>query len=315
MRTALMRRLAGLVVTLFLASAAIFTLADLLPGDPAAIMLGTSARPDTLKILRAEMGLDRPAPIRYAAWLGGALSGNLGASVTYGVPVSGLIADRLGVTLPLTGLAILISTVLALPLGAAAAARRGGILDAGAALFAQGAIAVPNFWIGLLLVLLFAVSLGWLPANGFPGWGQGALPALRALALPAVSLGLPQAGVMTRVVRTAVLDVLHEDFVRTARAKGLSRRAALLRHALPNALPPIVTILGLQLSFLVAGSVLIENVFDLPGLGRLATQAFAQRDLVVVEDVVLFFAAVVIVVNFAVDLLQLALDPRLRTTA
>ena len=315
MRALLLRRLAGLLVTLLLASGAIFALADLLPGDPAAVMLGTSARPDTLKALRSQMGLDRPAPVRYAAWLGGALTGRLGNSVTYGVPVTGLIADRLAVTLPLTGLAILISTALALPLGIAAAARRGGFIDLAATLFAQATIAVPNFWVGVLLVLLFAVRLGWLPANGFPGWHGGALPALRALALPAISLGLPQAGVMTRVARAALLDVLHEDFVRTARAKGLSRRAALLRHALPNALPPIVTILGLQLSFLVAGSILVENVFDLPGLGRLATQAFAQRDLVVVEDVVLFFAAVVIVASFAVDLLQLALDPRLRTVA
>jgi len=302
----LLWRVAGLLLTLLAASAAIFLVMDVLPGDPAAIMLGTSARPDTLAALHAALGLDRPALLRYAAWLGGAISGRLGDSTTYGVPVAGLIADRLAVTLPLTALAVLMSVAVAVPLGVGAAARRGGLLDGIAAAFSQASVAVPNFWIGLLLILLFAARLGWLPANGFPGWGNGIGPAFAAL---------PQAGILTRVTRVAVLDVLGEDFVRTARAKGLTRSAALWRHALPNALPPVVTILGLQFSFLVAGSVLVENVFALPGLGRLALQAFTQRDLVVVQDVVLFFAALVIVVNFMVDLAYLALDPRLRAAA
>ena len=315
MAALLLRRLAGLALTLLLASAAIFAALDVLPGDPAAVMLGTSARPDTLAALRAEMGLDRPAPLRYAAWLRGVATGRLGTSATYGVPVAGLIADRLAVTLPLALMAVALSVGLALPLGVAAAARRGGPLDALAALFAQGSTAVPNFWVGLLLILLFAVRLGWLPSGGFPGWGGGALPALLALLLPAVALALPQAGVLTRVARGAVLDTLGEDFVRTARAKGLRPRAVLWRHALRNALPAILTVLGLQVSFLVAGAVLVETVFALPGLGRLAVQAFAQRDAVVVQDVVLVFATLVVLVNFAVDLAALALDPRQRDAA
>ncbi len=315
MAALLLRRFAGLVLTLLLASGAIFAALDALPGDPAAVMLGTAARPDTLAALRAEMGLDRPAPLRYAAWLGGAVTGHFGSSTTYGVPVAGLIADRLAVTLPLALMAVALSVGMAMPLGVCAAARRGGPLDAGAALFAQGAIAVPNFWIGLLMVLLFAVRLGWLPAGGFPGWSGGLVPALRSLLLPAVALALPQAGVLTRVARGAVLDTLGEDFIRTARAKGLAPRAVLGRHALRNALPAILTVLGLQVSFLVAGAVLVETVFAMPGLGRLAVQAFAQRDGIVLQDVVLVFAAMVILVNFAVDVAALALDPRQRDAA
>ncbi len=314
MAALLVRRVAALLLTLLVASAAIFTMLEVLPGDPAAIRLGTSARPDTLVALRAELGLDRPAPVRYATWLAGAVTGRLGTSTTYGVPVAGLIADRLAVTLPLTVMAVALSVAIALPLGIGAAARRGGALDALAALFAQASTALPNFWIGLLLILVFAAKLGWLPSGGFPGWsGTGGVPAaLASLLLPAVALALPQAGVLTRVARGAVLETLGADFIRTARAKGLGERAVLWRHALRHALPPILTILGLQVSFLVAGSVLVETVFALPGLGRLAIQAFAQRDVTVVEDVVLVFAAFVILVNFAVDLAHLALDPRLR---
>jgi len=171
---------------------------------------------------------------------------------------------------------------------------------------------VPGFWVGLLLVLLFATSLGWMPAGGFPGWGNGLWPALKSLVLPAVALALPQAAVLTRVTRSAVLDTLHEDFARTALAKGLSRSRVLWGHVVPNALVPVLTILGLQFTFLVAGAVLIENVFTLPGLGRLAYQALSQRDIIVLQDVVLFFAGLVIVVNFLVDLSYLVIDPRLR---
>ena len=185
-------------------------------------------------------------------------------------------------------------------------------LCGGATVFAQVCIAVPNFWIGLLLILVFSTQLGWFSAGGFPGWDAGLGAGLKALLLPAIALALPQAAILARVTRAAVLDVLNEDFVATARAKGLSRRAALWRHVVPNALVPVVTILGLQFSFLIAGAVLVENVFVLPGLGRLAFQALAQRDLLVIKDVVLLFAALVVVMNFLVDMAYLALDPRLR---
>ncbi|BAF88695.1 peptide/opine/nickel uptake family ABC transporter permease [Azorhizobium caulinodans ORS 571] len=306
------RRFLGLVLTLAVMSAAIFLIMDVLPGDPAAIQLGTSARPDTLAALRQSMGLDQPAVVRYLAWMVGMARGDFGTSFTYGVPVAGLIAERLAVTVPLALMAIAFSTLIALPLGVIAAARSGSAVDYGASLFAQVCVAVPNFWIGLLLILLFSTQLGWFPAGGFPGWSAGIGAGLKALLLPAIALALPQSAILARVTRSAVLDVLNEDFVATARAKGLTRRAALWRHVVPNALVPVVTILGLQFSFLIAGAVLVENVFVLPGLGRLAFQALAQRDLLVIRDVVLLFAGLVVVVNFLVDMAYLALDPRLR---
>ncbi|WFU02055.1 ABC transporter permease [Rhizobium sp. CB3171] len=309
----LTRRIMGLILTLIAVSLLIFAVMALLPGDPAAITLGTSASPETLAALRHDMGFDQPLIVRYGQWLGGALTGDLGKSYTYGVPVAGLIVERLAVTLPLAILAIILSILIAVPLGVAAAARRGGFFDIVATLFSQMSVAVPGFWVGLLLILLFSTSLGLMPAGGFPGWSNGLGPALRALTLPAVALALPQAGVLTRVTRSAVLDTLHEDFARTAVAKGLSSGAVLWGHIVPNALVPILTILGLQFTFLVAGAVLIENVFNLPGLGRLAYQALSQRDIVVMQDVVLFFAALVIIMNFLVDLSFLVIDPRLRS--
>ncbi len=311
----LSRRLAGLAITLLVVSLVIFAVMDFLPGDPASIMLGTSASPETLAALRHELGLDQPLLIRYGQWLAGVFSGNLGQSYTYGVPVAGLIVERLAVTLPLSMIAIVLSVVIALPLGVLAAARRGGIVDAIATVFSQISIAVPAFWVALLLIILFSSTLGLMPAGGFPGWDAGLLPALQALLMPAIALALPQAGVLTRVARSAVLDTMHEDFARTAVAKGLSRRTVLWRHIVPNALVPILTILGLQFTFLVAGAVLVENVFNLPGLGRLAFQALSQRDIIVMQDVVLFFAGLVIVMNFIVDLSYLAIDPRMRKAA
>ena len=311
----LSRRLAGLVLTLLVVSLVIFAVMDLLPGDPASIMLGTSASPETLAALRHELGLDQPLILRYGQWLAGVFSGNLGQSYTYGVPVTGLIVERLAVTLPLALIAIVLSVLIALPLGVLAAARRGGILDAIATIFSQISIAVPAFWVALLLIILFSTTLGLMPAGGFPGWDAGLRPALQALLMPAVALALPQAGVLTRVARSAVLDTMHEDFARTAVAKGLSRSTVLWRHIVPNALVPILTILGLQFTFLVAGAVLVENVFNLPGLGRLAFQALSQRDIVVMQDVVLFFAGLVIVMNFIVDLSYLVIDPRMRKAA
>ncbi len=312
MLTLLARRIAGLVLTLLAVSALIFIVMDILPGDPASIMLGMSASPDTLAALRHELGLDQPLVIRYLQWLAGVVTGDLGKSYTYGVPVAGLIAERLAVTLPLALMAILISMAIAIPLGVVSASRRNSAVDYAGGFVSQLFIAVPGFWVALLLILAFSMSLGWLPAGGFPGWQAGIIAGLEALLLPAVALALQQAGVLTRVTRSSVLEVLNEDFVRTARAKGLSRRAALWRHAVRNALVPVATILGLQFTFLIAGAVLIENVFNLPGLGRLALQALSQRDIIVLQDVVLFFAALVITMNFLVDLSYLLLDPRLR---
>jgi peptide/nickel transport system permease protein len=308
----LLTRLASLALTLLAVSAAIFLVLEVLPGDPAAIMLGTAAREDTLAALRLELGLDRPAIERYLAWIGGVLTGDLGTSLTYRMPVADLVAERLWITIPLSLLAIGISTAIALPLGVLAAANRDRAADRAVLVFSQLGVAVPNFWLGILFILLFSTVLGWFPAGGFPGWDKGVGPALRALLLPAVALALPQAAVLTRVTRSATLEVIGADFVRTARAKGVDRARTLTRHVVPNALIPVTTILGLQLSFFFGGAILVENVFNLPGLGRLAFQALSQRDLVVIKDVVLIVSALVIVVNFLVDLGYMLLDPRLR---
>lgn len=315
MLAVLIRRLLSLGITLFAVSLIIYIVMGLLPGDPAAIMLGTSASPDTLAALQKQMGLDQPLPLRYLHWLAGVFHGDLGQSYTYGVPVAGLILERLAVTLPLALLAVCLSVAIAIPLGVAAARSRNGALDFAAGLFSHVGIAVPGFWVGLLLIIVFSTTLGWMPAGGFPGWAPNFSAGLTALILPAVALALSQAGVLTRVCRSAVLEVMNEDFVRTARAKGLSERVALWRHAVPNAMIPVVTMIGLQFTFLIAGAVLVENVFNLPGLGRLAYQALTQRDIVVMQSVVLFFSALVIVMNFVVDIAYLFIDPRLRAGA
>lgn len=214
--------------------------------------------------------------------------------------------------MPLTLIATVLSIAFALPLGVWAANRPGGPVDTLAALFAQVGIAVPNFWIGLLLILGVALGLGWFSAGGFPGWQAGVWAGLQALVLPAIALAVPQSAVLTRVTRAAVIEVAHEDFVRTARAKGLSRARALWRHTVPNALLPVVTMLGLQIPFLISGAVLVENVFNLPGIGTLAYQALAQRDLIVVQNVVLMFTCIVLGTNAVVDALYGVFDPRLR---
>ncbi len=308
----LARRLLALGLTLLAASLIVFTVMEVLPGDPAAVMLGVGAQPDTLAALRAELGLDRPVVERYLRWLGGLLTGDLGRSYTYGVPVAELVAERLVVSLPLALLALTLAAALGIPTGVLAAARRGRPADTGLMALSQLGVAIPNFWFAVLLILLFAVQLRWLPAGGFAGWGQGPWPGLRSLLLPAVALALPQAAILARVTRSAVLECLGEDYVRTARAKGLPPDAALWRHAVPNALIPVVTILGLQFSFLLAGTIIVEQVFYLPGIGRLIFQAIAQRDLIVVESLVVLLAAAVVVVNFLVDLAYAWLDPRLR---
>ena len=300
------------MVTLLVASLLIFLLLEILPGDPAAVILGVGAQEDTLRALRAELGLDLPAPVRYLNWLGEVLQGDLGRSYTYDTPVQELLMNRVELSLPLALLAILLSTGIAIPLGVFAASRHRKVADTGIMGFAQLGVAVPNFWFAILLILLFSVKLGWFSAGGFAGWDAGWFPAFKSLVLPAVALALPQAAILARVTRSSVLETVQEDYIRTARAKGLSRSQALWRHAVRNALIPVVTILGLQLSFLLAGTIIIENVFYLPGVGRLLFQAIAQRDLMVVKNLVLVLAATVVLINFLVDLLYAVLDPRLR---
>ncbi|QRZ12427.1 ABC transporter permease [Paracoccus methylovorus] len=305
------RRLISLGLSLLVASALIFSVVELVPGDPASFMLGTGAQPETVAALRQQMGLDLPLPLRYLHWLGGVLSGDLGHSFTYKTPVAGMILDRMQVSLPLALMALALAVTIALPIGMYAAARRGRGGDTVVMGAMQVGIALPNFWFAMLLVLLFAVRLRWLPAGGFPGWDHPGA-ALKSLILPAFALALPQAAILARVLRSALVETLGQDYIRTARAKGLSAGQVLSRHALRNALIPVLTILGMQFSFLLAGAIIIENVFYLPGLGRLIFQAITQRDLIVVQSAVLVLVAAVILITFLVDLSYALVDPRLR---
>ena len=310
----LLKRVLVLALTLLVASMVVFAAIEIVPGDPATYMLGLNAKPDTVAALRSQLGLDQSTPMRYLSWVGGMLHGDFGTSYTYRTPVADMIADRLWVSLPLALYALLLSTLIAFPAGILAASRRGGAADVSVMGFTQLGIAIPNFWFAMLLVLLFAITLPWFSAGGFPGWDAGVVPAIKALTLPAIALALPQASILARVMRSSLLDVLGEDYLRTARAKGLSRRQALWRHALRNAMIPVLTIIGLQFSFLLAGAIIIENVFYLPGLGRLVFQSIAQRDLIVVESVVMMLVLAVVLVTFLVDLTYAWVDPRLRGT-
>lgn len=306
------KRFLSLLISLIVASVVIFVVIEIAPGDPASFMLGMNAQPETLAALRTELGLDQSKPARYVSWVTGLMQGDFGTSYTYRTPVSEMIAARLQVSLPLALYALALSTLIAFPAGIYAAARRGQAGDIGVMGATQLGVAIPNFWFAMMLVLIFAINLRWFSAGGFAGWDKGYLPALRSLTLPAIALALPQAAILARVMRSSLLDVLGEDFMRTARAKGLSARQALWRHGLRNAMIPVLTIIGLQFSFLLAGSIIIEQVFYLPGLGRLVFQSISARDLIVVESVVMLLVFSVIVVNFLVDLAYAAVDPRLR---
>jgi peptide/nickel transport system permease protein len=308
----ILRRLAALVATLVFVSLLVFVVVRVLPGDPALVILGLEASPDSVARVRQSLGLDRPIPVQYAQWVGRALRGDLGRSIQYDLPVGALILSRLAVTLPLTLLAAAFMIAAAIPLGVFAATRHRRWGDYLTMTLSQLGVAIPGFWAGLLLILLFSVRLGWVQAGGFDGWRQGLLPGLRSLLLPAVALGLFQFAVLARTTRSAVLEVLREEYVKTARAKGLAERRVLFRHALRNALIPVVTVAGVQLGQLLAGSIILESVFYLPGLGRLTLAAISARDLPVVQGVVLFVASMIVTVNAAVDILYGLLDPRIR---
>ncbi|MGX9351858.1 ABC transporter permease [Shimia sp. W99] len=308
-----LKRLASLVISLAIASLVIFLVIEVAPGDPASYMLGINAQPETVAALRSELGLDVPKAERYLNWVGGMVRGDFGTSYTYRTPVGQMIADRMWVSLPLALYALTLSTLIAFPAGIYAAARRGKPGDMAVMGATQLGVAVPNFWFAMMLVLVFAINLRWFSAGGFPGWDKGFWISMKSLTLPAIALALPQSAILARVMRSSLLDILSEDFMRTARAKGLSRRQALWRHGLRNALIPVLTIIGLQFSFLLAGGIIIEQVFFLPGLGRLIFQSISARDLIVVESVVMLLVFSVILVNFLVDLAYAAVDPRLRS--
>ena len=308
----LAERAAVLLATLLAATAIVFVIVQVVPGDPVRYMMGLQADPDTVALMRHQLGLDAGPLQRYGSWVGGLLHADFGLSYTYRIPVSALLAERLQVSLPLALYALLLSSAVAFPSALYAASRRGRFGDSFVSGVTQLGLAVPNFWLGMLLVLAFAIGLRWVSAGGFPGWEAGFWPAVKALTLPAIALAMPQAAILARVLRGALIDALHEDYIRSARAKGVGERRVLLRHALPNAMVPVLTILGMQFSFLLAGGVIIENVFFLPGLGRLVFQAIVQRDLIVVQSVVVMLVFAVVMVTFLVDLGYVLVNPQLR---
>ena len=305
------RRIINFVVTLFIASVVVFASMNVLPGDPALTILGLDATEDALEALRQKLGLNEPLIKRYFLWVRNALTGDFGISHSFSVPVSELITERLPLTVSLAISGMLFTVTFAFILGVFAAAnhRRSG--DWGVMIASQLGIAVPAFWLSILLVLLFAVKLRWLPPGGFPGWENPA-DAIRSLILPTLALTLVQSAVLARVTRSSMLEVMRQDYIRTAHASGFHRRRILWRHTLPNALIPIVTIIGMQFAALVTGTIVIENVFYLPGLGKLIFQSISNRDLPTVQALVMLFAAIVIIANFIVDIAYSIIDPRLK---
>ena len=310
----LFKRLITLIATLIGASVVVFLVLEILPGNAAQMLMGPDASPEAVEALAVKLGIDRPPLERYFNWVGGMLTGNLGLSYAYSTPVADLVLERLALTVPLALMAMAITSVLALAAGIYAASRHNKLGDVGIMGLSQVGIAIPNFWFAILLILLFSVHLGWFSAGGFNGWGDGLLPGLRELLLPAISLAFVQSAILARITRSAVLEVLREDYVRTARAKGVSRRAVLWGHVLRNAMIPVATMMGLQFAELLAGTIVVESVFYLPGLGRLIFQSIANRDLIVVRNCVMLLAAMVVIVNFVVDVLYAAIDPRVKAS-
>lgn len=306
------RRVGILVLSLLASSVLVFAFMAVLPGDPARVALGVNASDEAVAAMRTQFGLDRPLVTQYLDWMRGLLTFDLGTSYVSRAPIGPQVADRLQVTLWLVVTASLLALVIAVPLGVLAAVRHRRPSGLVVSAVSQVGVAVPAFLAGILLITVFAVQLGWLPANGWTPPVVDPVMFLRQLVLPAVALGLVQGAVLTRYVRSSVLDVLREDYLRTARAKGLSPMAAMRGHGLRNAAIPVVTVLALQLATLLVGAVVVERVFVIPGLGSLLLDAVAQRDLRIVQDVVMLLVVAVLVVNLVVELLYVVIDPRLR---
>ena len=308
----LLNRLVGLVAVMFLVATIVFVILRLTPGDPAAVMLGPQASQQDIDTLRARLGLDQPLPMQYAAWMGQLARGNLGQSIFLDQPVLAALADRAEPTFWLTLMSLAIASAIALPVGILSAVRRGTALDQSVVTFSMFTSSVPSFWLGLLLMQIFSVKLGWLPVAGYGGPDAGIATRLSHLVLPAIVLGLVNSALITRFIRASMLDVLRDDYVRTARAKGLPERKVILKHAARNALIPILTVLGLTTALLVSGAVVTETVFGLPGVGSLVVSAVLRRDYPVIQGALLVIAAIYVLINLFIDLLYLLVDPRVR---
>jgi|SRR5690554_234940 len=309
-----LRKITGMLATLLLVSMLTFFVLYLIPGDPALLILGTEADEQALDLVRSQLGLDRPLVSQFAGWLGGVIQGDFGESITFsrGYSVASLIANALPVTIPLALMAMVLSMLVAIPLGILLASRQGGRLDTIVLTLSQAGLSVPAFWLGILMIQYFAVDLGWFPAGDMPRWSSNPSGALVSLVLPSMVLALPRAAILIRIVRTAMLETLGEDYIRTARGKGVREFAVHTRHALKNAMISISTIAGIQLVQLLAGTVIVEQVFSLPGLGRLMLSAVLMRDLPLVQGTVFIGAALIFLVNFFLDIFYTILDPRIR---
>lgn len=310
----LLRRLLGGLPTLLLVTLLVFALTHLLPGDPIRLLLGEEANPQLAAELRRQLGLDRPVLVQYLGWLGDLLQGDFGRSLKNNLPVGPVLLEKLPTTVQLSFLAMLVAVVIAIPAGVFAALRRGSWWDGGTTALALTGISLPNFFLGILLIYAFSIRLGWIPPSGYVEPWVDLRKNLLLLLLPAITLGTALAGALTRFVRNSLLEVLHQDYVRTARAKGLVERVVIFKHALRNAAIPVVTVMGLQLGGLLGGAVVTEQIFSIPGFGRLVVDAVLNRDFPVLQAVVLLAALAVFLVNVLVDLLYAAIDPRIRYT-
>lgn len=312
MRSYVVKRVLALVPVMLVVGVVIFLLIHLIPGDPTAYILGPDATQEELAKLRTELGLTDPLPIQFSRWLGKLVQGDLGRSISFAQPVTTAIMQRLEPTLLLTLIALTVAIGIGLPTGVLAAARRGGWWDHCVQVLTPLGLATPNFWLGLNLAILFAVKLEWLPVAGYEPLSSGGFRSLRYMVLPALTLGLSDTAIITRMTRAAMLEVLRTDYLRTARAKGLSERIVIFRHALRNAMIPIVTVVGMTAASLINGAVVTETIFNLPGIGRLFIGAVFRRDYPVVQGVVLFTAMVYVVINLLIDLSYAWLDPRVK---
>jgi len=304
------KRLLLALPTLLLVSVAVFLLIRLIPGDPALVLLGNDADAASLAGVRADLGLDRPLPLQFLAWLEHAVRGDLGRSIVSGEPVSTLILNHFGVTAAVVSVAVTLATLIAIAAGLAAAWRQNATLDLAVVGAATVVLALPSFWLGLVMLLLFGVKLGWLPFVGYVPFSESAAEAALFLVMPIATLTITESGVLTRMMRASSIDVLHLDYVTHARAKGLSESTVLIRHVFPNAFAPTLTLVGLTLGHLLGGVAVIETVFTLPGLGRLMVDSVLSRDYPVVQGCLLFTAVVYVVVNLVVDLCYPIFDPR-----
>ena len=308
----LARRLATIVPTLLFVSMLVFGLQQLLPGDPAMVLAGEERDPNVIAHLRAKLHLDEPLPVRYVYWLGGVLQGDLGESLRMQKPVTALIAEKLPVTIQLASMAIVVALVIGIPMGVVSAVAKGTAWDYVANGIALWGLSTPNFWLGIMLILLFSVSLGWLPASGYVSPFEDLKANLASMIMPAFVLGNAIAAVLMRHTRSAMLQVLSSDYVRTARAKGLDERIVVLKHALRNAMVPIITLGALEFGTLLSGAVLTEQVFTIPGFGKLVIDAVFNRDYAVIQGVVLFTAMAYITLNLIADIAYFLVNPRMR---